>query len=96
MIVNMRYGPFGLAHKILVLMALASRKSSGPRVIKLFSCLTQLSIKFILLINVKMPTIVGILTVMSRINPTSECIKQERIFKHFTFYEQVKFYAQLS
>ena len=64
----------------------------GPKVIKLFSCSTQLSTKFqvliklkyrrvkkflalslsdavfILLINVKMPTIVGILTFMSRIN----------------------------
>ena len=65
---------------------------SGPEVIKLFSCSTQLSIKlgmlkyinikkfgffsgsdkprmlFFLLINVKMPTIVGILTSMSRKN----------------------------
>ena len=66
---------------------------SGPEVIKLFSCSTQLSTKFQLLIktkiptkkevscfkslrccifyhakNVKMPTIVGILTLMSRIN----------------------------
>ena len=37
----------------------------GPEVIKLFSCSTQLSIIFFLLINVKMPTIVGILTFMS-------------------------------
>ena len=65
---------------------------SGPEVIKLFSCSTQLSIKvqvliktkmlkykrcslikrsdvvLILLINAKMPTIVGILAFMSRIN----------------------------
>ena len=40
----------------------------GPEVIKLFSCSAQLRLKFILLINVKMPTIVGILTYMSRIN----------------------------
>ena len=39
--------------------------SPGPEVIKLFSCSTQLSMKFFLLINVKMPTIVGILTFMS-------------------------------
>ena len=32
---------------------------------KTFSCSTQLSMKFFLLINVKMPTIVGILTFMS-------------------------------
>ena len=36
----------------------------GPEVIKLFSCSTQLSMRFFLLINVKMPTIVGILTIM--------------------------------
>ena len=65
---------------------------SGPEVIKLFSCSTQLSTKFqllkkikcqqikkflalslpdvvfIMIINVKMPKIVGILTFMSRIN----------------------------
>ena len=60
----------------------------GPEVIKLFSCSTQLSTKFqllintkipflalrlsnvvfIMLINVKMPTIVGILTLTSRKN----------------------------
>ena len=38
----------------------------GPEVIKLFSYSTQLSMKFFLLINVKMPTIVGILTFMNR------------------------------
>ena len=67
-------------------------KRPGPKVIKLFSCSTELSTKFhllintkypqtkkllalslsnvvfIMLINVKMPTIVGILTFMSRIN----------------------------
>ena len=41
------------------------RGYSGPEVIKLFSCSTQLSMKFSPLINVKMPTIVGILTCMS-------------------------------
>ena len=40
----------------------------GPEVIKLFSCSTQLSMKFFLLIIVKMPTVVGILTIMSRKN----------------------------
>ena len=37
-----------------------------PRDFKLFS--TQLSMTFILLINVKIPTIVGILTLMNMIN----------------------------
>ena len=40
----------------------------GSEVIKLFSCSAQLRLKFSLLINVKMPTIVGILTFISRIN----------------------------
>ena len=37
----------------------------GPEAIKNFSCSTKLSMKIFLLINVKMPTIVGILTFMS-------------------------------
>ena len=44
------------------------RFSPRPEVIKLFSCSTQLSIKFFLLINIKMPIIVGILRFMSRKN----------------------------
>ena len=39
-----------------------------PRDYKLFSCSAQLSMKFFLLINVKMPTIVGIFTFMNRKN----------------------------
>ena len=39
---------------------------SGPKVIKLFSCSTQLSMKFSQLINMKMPTIVGIFIFISR------------------------------
>ena len=46
--------------------------NTGLEVIKLFSCSTQLSTKFILLINVKMPTIIGILTFISRINTPSK------------------------
>ena len=54
--------------------------------------------KFILLINVKMPTIVGILTFISRINTASESLKAREfsVFQHLSFYEQLKFYAQLS
>ena len=47
----------------------------GLEVIKKNSCSTQLSTKFILLINVKMPTIVGILTFISMINTTFERLK---------------------
>ena len=42
-----------------------SQTKNGPEIIKLFPCSTQLSMKFFLLINVKMPTVVGILTFMS-------------------------------
>ena len=52
-------------------------QQAGPEVIKLFSYSTQLSTKFILLINVKMPTIVGILTFISMIDATSERLKQD-------------------
>ena len=41
--------------------------SPGPRGYKKFSCSTEHDMVFIMLINVKMPTIVGILTFMSRI-----------------------------
>ena len=69
-----------------------------PEVIKLFSYSTQLSTKFILLINVKMPTIVGILTSISMINTASEGLKARYFFicPYFSFYEQLKFHAQLS
>ena len=57
---------------------------------------TELSIKFIMLINIKMPTIVGILTFISRINTTSVLANKDFIFQHFSFYEQLKFHAQLN
>ena len=40
----------------------------GPEIIKLFSCSTQLSMKIFSAHNVKMPTMVGILTFISRKN----------------------------
>ena len=48
--------------------------SSGLEVIKLFSCSTQLGLKFIILINVK---IVGILTFISMIIQHLRVLKQE-------------------
>ena len=71
---------------------------SGPEVIKLFSCSAQLKLKFILLMNVKMPTIVGILTFMSRINYKFLSFEPEfsNNFDYFSIYEQLKFHAQLS
>ena len=70
----------------------------GPKVIKLFSCSTHLSTKFILHINIKMPTIVGILTFISMINTISERLKARNVFiyLYFSFYEQFKVRAHLS
>ena len=73
-------------------------KQQGPKVIKLFSNSTQLSKKFILLINDKILTIVGFLTCISMMNTTSERLKARNFFicRYFSFYEQLKFQAQLS
>ena len=54
---------------------------TGPEVIKLFSYSTQLSTKFFLLMNVKMSTIVGILTFISMINTTSETLLYLSVFQ---------------
>ena len=58
-----------------------SQSSLVPRLQNFFSCSTQVSMKFFLLTNVKMPTIVGILTFISRKNsilglpePKKSCI----------------------
>ena len=62
-----------------------------------FLCSTQLSMKLIMRVNVKMPTTVGILPFISMINTASEHLKARTIFifQHFRFYEQLKFYAQI-
>ena len=71
---------------------MSENPKTGPEVIKLFSCSTQLSTNFILLINVKMPTIVGILIFISIINTTSDRLKTGNCFTfgYFSFYEQLK------
>ena len=60
---------------------------AGLKVIKLFSCSSQLSMNFIKFIIVKMPTIAVILTFMNEINTKSESFKSRNtvIFKHSTF-----------
>ena len=70
---------------------LLGEERAGPEVIKLFHA--QL-----LLINFKMPTIVGILTFISMINITSERLKARNFctFRYFSFSEQLKFRAHLS
>ena len=54
-----------LFHECLATIDFAPPEQPGLEVINFFSCSTQLSMKFFLLINVKMPTTVVILTVMS-------------------------------
>ena len=72
----------------------------GPEVIKLFSCSTQLGMKFFQLINVKMPTIVGILTFMRGKKSNqglSEPTKSRlSFFFIYIFYVHLKVHAQLS
>ena len=68
---------------------LQRRSQFRPRGYKKKSYSTQLSTKFIMLINVKMPTIVGILTFISMINTTYERLKARHFFIccYFSFYE---------
>ena len=74
------------------------RLGTRPQGYKLFSCSTQLSTKFILLINVKMPTNVGILRFISMINTRSDRLKARSFFSclYFIFYELLRFHIQLS
>ena len=64
-----------------------------PRGYKTFSCSTQLSIKFIMLMNVKMSTTVGIITFISMMTTSYENLKASEVsfFQHFSFYEQLTF-----
>ena len=63
-----------------------------PRGYETFFMLNSAEYIEILLINVKMPTIVGILTFISMIN-TSEKLKARNFFicQYFSYYEQLKF-----
>ena len=74
------------------------RSRSGPRAIKNTLCSTQLSTKFFLLMNVKMPTIVGILTFMSRNIALNAYLspKNAEFLDIFHTNEDLKFHAQLS
>ena len=82
-------GPSGLNSAKTVRFCLSESLSEsvflpGLEVIKLFSCSAQLSMKFSPLIDVKMPTIVGILTSMS-----GNCW-------HFNKYEREKYHSRLN
>ena len=63
---------------------------------KTFLALSLSDDVFIMLINVKMPTIAGILTFMSRISiyHANKCLNASNCW-HFNIYEQDKFHAQL-
>ena len=67
-----------------------------PEVIKKFM-LNSAEDEIYPVINVKMPTIVGILTFISMINTTFERLAARSFFicQYFSFYEQLKFRAQL-
>ena len=62
-------------------------QGQASRLYNFFSCSTQLSTKFIPLIIVKMPTIVGILTLISMKNTTSGGLKARNFFicRYFSF-----------
>ena len=47
---------WSIEHTAIEFLVLAVKRIIGPRVIKLFSCSTQLSTKFQLLIKTKIPT----------------------------------------
>ena len=74
MVVFLAYNFFVLKHRVFFLrfvwfdFDLISMHSIRPRGFILFPCPTQLSLKNILLINVKMPKIVGILLFVGMIN----------------------------
>ena len=84
-------------HSFDINQCVCDRLLPDPRLKKLFSFSTQLSTKFILLINVKMPTIVDILTFDSMINTTSERPKARNVFicRYISDCEQLKFGAQI-
>ena len=75
---NIAFPSFRMKRRMIIGQKLKSnmthlyRKNIGPRGYRTFSCSTQLCLKLILLINVKMSTIAGILTFISMINTTSE------------------------
>ena len=73
------------------------RQRTGTEVI-FFSCSTQLSMKSFQLINVKMPTVVGILTLMSwkMASQAYLSLKNAEFLDFFYTYEHLKIPAQLS
>ena len=69
---SIRSGPYSFVNSV---------ERIGPEVIKLFSCSAQLCMKFIMLINVKLPTIVDILIFLSMLNTSSKSSKAGKVFE---------------
>ena len=61
-------------------VSIFSSHKQGLRVIKLFSCSTQLNMKFIMTNYVKMPAVVDILIFISMIKKPSESLKARKVF----------------
>ena len=72
--------------------------TSGPALIKLFSCSTQPSMKFALLINLKILTIANsfLLIVAGHENFSANKYENDNYCWHFHISSQRKFHAQLS
>ena len=78
---NSMYGKYYIhTSYILNFNILASPDGAQPSGYILFHSSTKLSIKFVQLINDKMPTTFGILTFISMMNTTPESLKARQIF----------------
>ena len=65
---------------------LLSAMRTYPKIIKSILCSTQLSMKFFHLVNVKMPTIVGILTFMSGKINILDATEPEKMLNFLIFF----------
>ena len=90
-------GPLPEDHCLLMNLYGMEIRPRGYKTFSMFNSAEHI-ILFILLINVKVPTIVGTLTFISMINTISERFKARNFFicRYFSFYEQLKLRAQLS
>ena len=88
----------GLLQRVQIIQMMTGQNWFRPQGYKTFFMQTQLTMKFIMLINIKMPTTVGILTFISMKNTTSESFRVRKvfIFQHFCFYKQMKSHAPFS
>ena len=73
-------------------------RNSGPKIIKLFSCSTQLSMKYVLLINLKLLAIAIFFLLNIDEHEIFSANKYENVNYcwHFHIHQQGKFHAQLS